>query len=217
MLKTLLRSLFSLLLPGTVENYSRMVKYFLWLEGGRRLPAPGVVKRMTLREYGVHFKTPVLVETGLWLAETMLYCKDDFETLHSIELDPDRVKRGRALLKDAPNVHIHLGDSGELLPQLLNQLNQRTLFWLDAHFPPGEAGQDFAETPIVKELQAIANHPVKDHVILIDDARDFGQGEYPSLEWMHELVINLFPGFIFYVVDDIIRIHAPQPWDRKPF
>ena len=214
MVKSLVIRLLDWLMPQTINNYHRMVRYFLWLEDGRQAPAPPIVKHIILKEYGVRYQTPVFIETGTYLAKTLLALRHLFDELHSIELDSERHQRAKGLLKSSPHVHLHQGDSGTLLPELLNKLDRRALFWLDAHFPPGESLGDYGETPIVAELKAIAAHPIKDHVILIDDARDFGQGEYPSLVWMRDLTAELFPGFVFSVVDDVIRIHAPFPWEQ---
>ena len=51
-------------------------------------------------------------------------------------------------------------------------------------------------------------HPVKNHVILIDDARLFnGTNGYPTLGEVKEAAETTRPDFSFYVEQDIIRIH----------
>ena len=51
---------------------------------------------------------------------------------------------------------------------------------------------------------------MKDHVILIDDARCFGADSgYPDIPQVEEMARRLFPDSTFAVADDIIRI-APR-------
>jgi hypothetical protein len=47
------------------------------------------------------------------------------------------------------------------------------LFWLDGHFCGGVSAHGDKGTPILEELNLILSHRVKEHVILIDDARLF--------------------------------------------
>ena len=73
------------------------------------------------------------------------------------------------------------GDSGEILPELLNNINEPILFWLDGHYSAGNTSKGSLNTPIIKELVTIFQHPIKQHIILIDDARLFnGADDYPT-------------------------------------
>jgi len=59
----------------------------------------------------------------------------------------------------------------------------------------------------MKELRRIFNHEIKNHVILIDDARFFiGKDNYPTLQELKEFVLKNYPKSTFNVEDDIIRI-----------
>jgi hypothetical protein len=63
------------------------------------------------------------------------------------------------------------------------------------------------ETPISNEVQAILEHRVKGHVILIDDARNFdGSHDYPDLSDLRSSVVSKYPQATFEVADDVIRI-----------
>jgi len=49
---------------------------------------------------------------------------------------------------------------------------------------------------------------VEDHVILIDDAREFtGANDYPTIDELRKFVGDSMPGFHLEVRDDIVRIH----------
>ena len=97
------------------------------------------------------------------------------------------------------------GDSAGALPFILSKLKAPAVFWLDAHASGGETARGAIETPIESELAAILNHPIKTHVILIDDAREFGMGkDYPTLKRVQKQVAGTYQNF--EVKDDIIRI-----------
>lgn len=62
------------------------------------------------------------------------------------------------------------------------------------------------------ELKSIFSHKIKEHVILIDDARCFtGQEDYPTIRALKEFVMKNRPDYLFEVKDDIFRIHKYIP------
>lgn len=84
------------------------------------------------------------------------------------------------------------------------------VFWLDAHETGGEdTARGDKASPIMEEMDAIFAHPIRDHVILIDDVPDFS-GErdgIPVLDVFRDYVLRQRPGWTFEVTDSIIRIH----------
>jgi hypothetical protein len=105
------------------------------------------------------------------------------------------------------------GDSERRLPEVLAALDEPALFWLDAHYSADDTARGSTDTPIEAELQAVLRHPVRGHVILVDDVRSFGRGDYPSIEAVQRLVGQLRPDLAVEVADDILRIvpaAAPQ-------
>jgi hypothetical protein len=66
------------------------------------------------------------------------------------------------------------------------------------------------DTPVKRELEVILGSPFE-HVILIDDARSFGSGDYPSLEEVRALVAAMRPDWTTSVATDVIRIHGALP------
>jgi hypothetical protein len=144
------------------------------------------------------------VETGTYRGDTLVAVSDLFEQLHSVEIDPELHRLAVERFRGEPNVTLHLGDSGEIIHQIIRRYNEPILFWLDGHASGGETGTGKKYTPIVEELKAIANHPVKTHVILIDDAMDFGvEIDYPPLSKLKSIT-KIYPGFINE--EHIIRI-----------
>ena len=61
-----------------------------------------------------------------------------------------------------PNLYLFHGDSSELMPNLLEKVNGKALFWLDAH----ENGEVI---PTINEIDYILKDKRNDHTIIIDD------------------------------------------------
>jgi hypothetical protein len=94
-----------------------------------------------------------------------------------------------------------------LLPAILSRINKPCLFWLDGHYSAGGTAKGEKNTPIMEELTAIHFHPVKNHIILIDDAREFyGENDYPTIQELRDFCGKMFPDHDFKIKDDIIQI-----------
>ena len=60
------------------------------------------------------------------------------------------------------------------------------------------------ETPILAELEAIKGHSVNQHVILIDDVRCFGTGDYPTIDEVKREIKAMNAGYRIIIADDIL-------------
>jgi hypothetical protein len=95
-----------------------------------------------------------------------------------------------------------------VLVDVLKTLDQPGLFWLDGHYSSGPTAKGELDTPIRKELDLIFHHPLKNHVILIDDARLFiGANDYPSIEEVRRVAKEQSHRLAMDVADDVIRIY----------
>src|ERR1700735_559891 len=166
--------------------------------------APHLVKQRMIAEFARKSSLHVLFETGANFANMLYVNQNRFREIYSIELDGRRAESARRKFAKRPNIHVLQGDSGKVLPQLLPALKEPCLFWLDAH--------DYdVSSPVKQELSAIYSHPVRGHVLLIDDARWFdGRTDYPTMEQLREKTSREHPGSIVEVKDDIIRIYLPR-------
>jgi len=114
--------------------------------------------------------------------------KDVFAQIYSIELGMEIYQKAKNRFAGIKKITILQGDSGEVLKELLAHINSPCLFWLDAHYSPGTAKGNI-ETPIVKELTNIFEHPLATrHVILIDDASWYtGERDYPTIDTLRHM------------------------------
>jgi hypothetical protein len=180
-------------------------EYFWWrLRGSPPPKVPHIVKQRALADFAKRFNLQVMVETGTNLGNMVNAQKHRFREIYSIELDTWLAARAKRKFAAYPGIHLYQGDSGKILPQIIPTIKERALFWLDAHWGDIDA-------PIKHEMECIYRHPVRDHVILIDDARYFdGHGDYFSIDELREHAAREYPGSALEVKDDIIRIYKPR-------
>jgi hypothetical protein len=154
-----------------------------WLRSGCTGVAPHAVKMMVVWSYLERRSIKRFVETGTYLGETLGYVARNNIDCVSIELSPTLYELASAQFHRNKNVKILQGDSGERLPEVLETLREPAVFWLDGHYSSGITATGPTATPIMTEVDAILRHPIKRHVILIDDARCFdGTNGYPRIE-----------------------------------
>ncbi len=198
-------------LYGIVRRIRDAIAVRRWRRAGRPVPPPHAIKVAAVREYADRFGARVLIETGTFRGAMMSAQRKYFRDLYTIEIDPALHAAAVKLFRRSPNVHLILGDSAAALPRVLSGINERCVFWLDGHYSGGVTGRGALDSPIAQELSHIWKHPVRDHVIIIDDARDFtGRDGYPTIDELRAVVHHHRPGWICEVADDLIRIHAAR-------
>ena len=180
----------------------------LWLRSGRPVPPPDAFKHAIVRTYGRTFRLTTLVETGTYLGDMVEAQRTRFRQVWSIELSPELHRAALARFAHARNVILLEGDSADLIETVVARLGGPALFWLDGHYSAGNTARASLDTPIRRELEEILGSHYA-HVILVDDARHFGTGDYPTLDAVRALVAERRPGWTCVVKNDVIRIAAP--------
>ncbi len=188
-------------------------KYHLWERKGAIPPMPNLGKQRVVIEYIKKFSPAVFIETGTYKGKMVYAVQPHIKDIYSIELDQTHYQKARKRFAGYLNVHIIQGQSGQILPEILSNVNKSCIFWLDAHWSGGSTAKANLETPIMQEMECILNHEkAEGHIILIDDARCFtGEHDYPTIESLERFITDIYPGWIFEVKDDIIRTHANRP------
>lgn len=184
-----------------------------WYFKGKPVPVPHKIKQLTVKHYHRKYNLKNFVETGTFKGYMVNAVKNDFDNIHSIELDDQLYVKAKEKFSSLKHIKIWHGDSSVVLSEVLKILNTPTLFWLDGHFclDNGKGtGKGELETPIRKELALLKEHSEKhniQHVILIDDARLFtGEDDYPTLGEVTNLVKSNFPYASMKIRNDIIVI-----------
>lgn len=209
MLKKKLNDRFRCTLIGNILDGYRIRKaYRRWLSNGKPAPVPHDVKQIAIKTFAQKYGIRVFIETGTYLGDMVAAVNTDFDKIYSIELSEDLFKQAVKRFAGYKHIAIVHGDSAKVIPEILRRIEVPCLFWLDGHYSAGITAKGEKETPIWEELEHICDHPIKNHVILIDDASLFvGKNDYPTMESLQKFVESRFPGYIFEVRDDMIRIY----------
>lgn len=121
-----------------------------------------------------------LVETGTFVGNTTAYLAGHAARLgarlDSCDTNEFFLNFAAGRLRDQPGVHLHLQESGEMLPALSETIGDALAFvYLDAHYFDAAFDED---VPIKRELAVVGAWPRA--VVLIDDFRVPGD---PSFEY----------------------------------
>lgn len=180
--------------------------YKKWLKDGPLIPTHPVAKQKLLLEYKQKYNLNTLIETGTCYGHTIDALKRNFQKIISIEISQSLFELAKQKFKNIKNISLFLGDSGEMLPTILKDIQEPCLFWLDGHYSDGPTSKGELNTPIFKEIDAVYKSRT-DHVILIDDARLFnGEDDYPTLENFKTFLMKHNPKVNLTIKDDIIII-----------
>jgi hypothetical protein len=122
------------------------------------------------------------VETGTHMGYTASLMAQSFDVVRTIELDPATMQHAQMLFAEMHirNIYSVLGDSRDVLSDVLAQVKGKALIFLDAHWGPDlrYARPERGECPLGEELITISKaHDY--HVILIHDKHLF-MGNVPE-------------------------------------
>ncbi len=136
------------------------------------------------------------VETGTYQGNGITNAKQGaFKEFHTIEAYKDFYFQALERYFSDQNVHPYYGDSAKTLARVIKNIHKPITFWLDAHvFPPKEGIQN---CPLIEELEAIKQHPIKTHTILIDDLNCCGTlaFDYLTLADLKKKILEINPEY----------------------
>jgi hypothetical protein len=156
------------------------------------------------------------VESGTFMAESAIALRGIFGNVWSIELSSQFYEAANARHASDGLKFIH-GASHRVLPDLLREINDSALFWLDGHWSGGDTAGGDRECAVLDEIAAIDAWPhAAGSAVLIDDARLFlGPPPAPHKpeDWPNfpEVLDTLRSHFDRYVAvfDDVIIAGPP--------
>lgn len=131
--------------------------------------------------FGKYTYNDFFVETGSYKGQGIDFALESgFKSIVSIEITELYYKLCKEKYKDNKGVIIVLGDSSKVLKSIISKINKSITFWLDGHYcePTTTFSNEAGWFPILQELDAIKQHKIKNHTILIDDWRCFDRS-YP--------------------------------------
>ncbi len=191
---------------GLYKALGHYPDYWYWQLRGKPVRSPHLLKQRTVQEYARKYGLRILVETGTYYGEMVAAMKGRFDRIYSVEYDPQLAHRAAGKFARYDHIKILEGDSQQVIPELLKSITGPALFWLDAGYY-GWAGLQGDKQRLTTELESILHHPLRRHVILMDDARGLnGQNGAPTVAELTQRIESEFPGRMVEVQYDILRV-----------
>lgn len=196
-----------LYLKEAAKKQKDKAEFETWLQNGAPTPPPHIAKQHIIKEYQQKYHIDILVETGTFLGIMVEAQKKRFKKIISIELGIELFEAAQIKFANDKHITIIQGDSGKVLPKILETIEMPAIFWLDGHYSEGITAQGDKDCPIFEELDAIFGSSNKlNHILLIDDARCFiGTGDYPTIENLTKYVKAKNENYQVEVKHDVIR------------
>jgi hypothetical protein len=98
-----------------------------------------------------------VVETGTCLGSSTIFFTENFENVHSIEINSEYLNIAK---ERNPKANYYLGSSDIVLPSIISSLVGKTVFFLDAHWEK--------HCPLLNELDCIASMTEKPIIVIHD-------------------------------------------------
>lgn len=165
----------------------------------------------------------VFIETGTGGGlGTLEAIKAGFKNIHTIEAHPKKYNIASSRLSEYNFVNMYMGDSGIIIKDILKNIDEPVTFWLDSHISSDVffSKMKTNSCPLLKELDAINNHHLKSHTILIDDIRGFRKGiKLWNFITLDQIIDKIDSDYNIYYIDgfaenDILVAESPYV---KPF
>lgn len=155
---------------------------------------------------------PNFIETGTCTGGTILSLEQDFSNLYTIEIKKEFYENVKNNYK-GDKINFYLGDSGDVLTEILPKINGKSIIFLDGHWSSGETGRGEKDCPIYEELNSIISDHKDEAIIIIDDARLFGGGPNNKNKYTKEDWEDINTETILKLVKDRMTEHYFLPSD----
>ena len=116
----------------------------------------------------------VFIETGTLNGDSTFSLEPYFNELHTIELSEYYYYNTKARY-NGNKINFYLGDSTDVLKEILPNIKSDTIFFLDGHYSSGGTAQGNKDCPLIEEIENINNLFDNKAIIIIDDLRLFGK------------------------------------------
>lgn len=190
--------------------YKNKTQIAKWEKQGKPIPVPHAIKQQIVNRYREKHEITTFIESGTYLGDMISAQKSNFAKLYTIELNKDLAQWAKRRFKKDSHVKIIQGDSGKVMPSIVNDLQEKALFWLDGHYSGGITARGDKDCPIVDEVKAIVLSGIQ-HILIIDDARYFiGERDYPTINGLSSFILNAYPNSAIQIEHDCIIIELEK-------
>lgn len=166
--------------------------------------------------------TGTFVETGTFRGGTCRWAAEHFEKVHTIERAEGIYESNQETMGNIPNLQMHLGDSRDVLPEIVKELGSNSIIhWLDGHWSGGPTAGEEDECPLIEELQCLVGRA--NDIVLIDDARmvlsapplPHDAQQWPTIAELLQAADGIHERSFVQVIDDVIIITPDTPVIRE--
>jgi hypothetical protein len=173
-----------------IDFLRRIPEVVNWLKSGCIANAPPPIKRIVIKHYLKKYDIKKFIESGTHIGDTVAYVASNLGIkVISIELDDLLFAKAKKRFASNSNIEIMHGDSSLILPKIISNTSDATLFWLDGHFSGNGTSCGATHSPIESEIDAILKLGGRQNVVLIDDVRCFdGCDGYIRLDLLLEKI-----------------------------
>lgn len=145
----------------------------------------------------------ILVEGGSYLGGGIQAALDaGFDRVLSYEISTGLYNKTKDRFAGNSNVTV-LQKPTQYMYEELKDIDERIVFWLDAHYSFLDTSFHETTCPILEELHEISKHHIKTHTILVDDLRLFGTREFAgvTLGDVKKAILAINPRYVFELAD----------------
>lgn len=194
-------------LKALQKRLGQRVDYLWWVLRGKPARSPHLLKQKTVLATARAYQLDALVETGTYYGEMVAAMRKRFRSISTIEADAGFYALAQSMFGKYPHIRLLYGDSAMWIPKLLKDIHTPCLFWLDGGYFIWDA-KEGSNNRLMSEIDSILSHPVKQHVVLLDDARGLnGTHGTPRIEDFIGAIHAKYPERTIEVKHDIIRIY----------
>src|ERR1035437_4237949 len=116
-----------------LDILKKKMRVFQWIVAGRPFPTAHAYKSLLINNLRRKYHIKIFVETGTYLGDMVYSQRNAFEKIHSVEVSESLYIRAKARFKMFDKVNLYLGDSAVVIQEVIKNLNESALFWLDGH------------------------------------------------------------------------------------
>jgi hypothetical protein len=148
--------------------------------------------------YGNYKKIKNFVETGTYMGETTRLASRYYDSVFSIEINPLLHEKTCSVFKmeGIKNVKLFLGDSIVILDEIIPDVLDGAVFFLDAHISGSDSDWNKKQrVPLLEELDCILKYKLKPSVFILDDVRFWKGHSEQAWDWNHITsgeILNIF-------------------------
>jgi hypothetical protein len=133
-----------------------------------RISPPKELFEEIRKAYGIQ----TFVETGTYLGGTTFWASQLYRTVYTVEFAREIFESTSQKYASVRNINFLFGHSKDKLAQIVAELHEPAIFWLDAHWSGENTYGIGDECPLLEEIAIINSSPCE-HFLFIDDARMF--------------------------------------------